>query len=245
MSLPTLIICEAGEDKAKQIEELIRAHTELRLIGTVNRQAAAKQIAALSPKLVWIELAPEPMKALTLLGDLREQHPKIQFLVSNETLDGGLIKTSMQLGATDFLDSQTWKDQLPDVVKRVVLKAEQLHAPAAAAVAAPAAHAAPAAGGAKDKDAMPPGLAAALADDDDEPGTARPQAAPAAAAAAAKAQASADPVAVQRKTGTTAAMSSTSRGKEIKGSATASPAWIWAIILGLFGLSFLFYKLFP
>ncbi len=123
MSLPTLIICEAGEDKAKQIEELIRAHTELRLIGTVNRQTAAKQIAALSPKLVWIELAPEPMKALTLLGDLREQHPKIQFLVSNESLDGGLIKTSMQLGATDFLDSQTWKDQLPDVVKRVVLKA--------------------------------------------------------------------------------------------------------------------------
>ncbi len=243
MSLPTLIICEAGEDKAKQIEELIRAHTELRLIGTVNRQTAAKQIAALSPKLVWIELAPEPMKALTLLGDLREQHPKIQFLVSNETLDGGLIKTSMQLGATDFLDSQTWKDQLPDVVKRVVLKAEQLHAPAAAAAAAPAAHAAPAAGGAKDKDAMPPGLAAALADADDEPATVRPQAA--AATATAKAPASADPVAVQRKTGTTAAMSSTSRGKEIKGSATASPAWIWAIILGLFGLSFLFYKLFP
>lgn len=236
MSLPTLIICEAGEDKAKQIEELIRAHTELRLIGTVNRQTAAKQIAALSPKLVWIELAPEPMKALTLLGDLREQHPKIQFLVSNETLDGGLIKTSMQLGATDFLDSQTWKDQLPDVVKRVVLKAEQLHAPAAAA----AAPSAPAAASAKDKDAIPPGLAAALADDDDEPGPARP-----AVAATATAPAPTDSLAVQKKTGTTAAMSSTSRGKEIKGSATASPAWIWVIILALFGLSFLFYKLFP
>lgn len=230
MSLPTLIICEAGEDKAKQIEELIRAHSELRLIGTVNRQTAAKQIAALSPKLVWIELAPEPMKALTLLGDLREQHPKIQFLVSNETLDGGLIKTSMQLGATDFLDSQTWKDQLPDVVKRVVLKAEQLHAqPQAAAPAA-----APAASGGKD--AVPPGLAAALADDDDEPVKAKP--APAAAATL-------DPIAVQKETGTTAAMRSASRGKEIKGSATASPAWIWAVILGLFGLSFLFYKLYP
>lgn len=230
MSLPTLIICEAGEDKAKQIEELIRAHSELRLIGTVNRQTAAKQIAALSPKLVWIELAPEPMKALTLLGDLREQHPKIQFLVSNETLDGGLIKTSMQLGATDFLDSQTWKDQLPDVVKRVVLKAEQLHAQpqAAAPAAAPAA-----AGG---KDAVPPGLAAALADDDDEPVKVKP--APAAAATL-------DPIAVQKETGTTAAMRSASRGKEIKGSATASPAWIWAVILGLFGLSFLFYKLYP
>jgi len=229
VSLPTLIICEAGEDKAKQIEELIRAHSELRLIGTVNRQTAAKQIAALSPKLVWIELAPEPMKALTLLGDLREQHPKIQFLVSNETLDGGLIKTSMQLGATDFLDSQTWKDQLPDVVKRVVLKAEQLHAqPQAAAPAA-----APAASGGKD--AVPPGLAAALADDD-EPVKAKP--APAAAATL-------DPIAVQKETGTTAAMRSASRGKEIKGSATASPAWIWAVILGLFGLSFLFYKLYP
>jgi len=232
VSLPTLIICEAGEDKAKQIEELIRAHSELRLIGTVNRQTAAKQIAALSPKLVWIELAPEPMKALTLLGDLREQHPKIQFLVSNETLDGGLIKTSMQLGATDFLDSQTWKDQLPDVVKRVVLKAEQLHAQAPAPAAAPAA----AAGG---KDAVPPGLAAALADDDDEPVKAKP-----ALAAAPAAAATLDPIAVQKETGTTAAMRSASRGKEIKGSATASPAWIWAVILGLFGLSFLFYKLY-
>lgn len=226
-----MIICEAGEEKAKQIEELIRAHSELRLIGTVNRQAAAKQIASLTPKLVWIELAPEPMKALTLLGDLREQHPKIQFVVSNETLDGGLIKTSMQLGATDFLDSQTWKDQLPDVVKRVVLKAEQLHAPSAAA---------PAATAAKEKDAMPPGLAAALMDDDDdddEPIIAKKPASPAASSGAV------DSIHAQSQTGTTQAMRT--RSKEIKGSATASPAWIWAVIFGLFGLSFLFYKLYP
>ena len=233
MSLPTLIICEAGEEKAKQIEELIRAHSELRLIGTVNRQSAAKQISALSPKLVWIELAPEPMKALTLLGDLREQHPKIQFLVSNETLDGGLIKTSMQLGATDFLDSQTWKDQLPDVIKRVVLKAEQLFSSSAPA-AAPAA--AKETGG---KDAMPPGLAAALADDDDD-GPAKT-----AAKAAPVMTASNDSIAIQKETGTRAAMHASSRTKEVKGSATASPAWIWAIIFVLFGLSFLFYKLYP
>lgn len=230
MSLTTLIVCEAGEEKAKQIEELIRAHSELRLIGTVNRQGAAKQIASLTPKLVWIELAPEPMKALTLLGDLREQHPKIQFVVSNETLDGGLIKTSMQLGATDFLDSQTWKDQLPDVVRRVVIKAEQLHAPSAVAPAAPPAG--------KEKDAMPPGLAAALADDDDdEPIAVKPK------ATAAASSGNVDSVHAQSQTGTTQAMRT--RSKEIKGSATASPAWIWAVIFGLFGLSFLFWKLYP
>ncbi len=238
MSLPTLIICEAGEEKAKQIEELIRAHAELRLIGTVNRQSAAKQISALSPKLVWIELAPEPMKALTMLGDLREQHPKIQFLVSNETLDGGLIKTSMQLGATDFLDSQTWKDQLPDVIKRVVLKADQLFGTPAAPAGAPQAakESAKQSGG---KDAMPPGLAAALADDDDD----APKAAPAKTAPAMSA--SNDSISMQKETGTRAAMHASSRSKEIKGSATASPAWIWAIIFVLFGLSFLFYKLYP
>jgi len=231
VSLTTLIICEAGEEKAKQIEELIRAHSELRLIGTVNRQSAAKQIASLTPKLVWIELAPEPMKALTLLGDLREQHPKIQFLVSNETLDGGLIKTSMQLGATDFLDSQTWKDQLPDVVKRVVIKAEQLHAPSAAAPSAPA--------GSKEKDAMPPGLAAALADDDDD----EPKASIAKPTTTAASASHIDSVHAQSQTGSTQAMRT--RSKEIKGSSTASPAWIWAIIFGLFGLSFLFFKLYP
>lgn len=231
MSLPTLIICEAGEEKAKQIEALIGAHKELRLIGTVNRQSAAKQITALSPKLVWIELAPEPMKALTLLGDLREQHPKIQFLVSNETLDGGLIKTSMQLGATDFLDSQTWKDQLPDVVKRVVLKAEQLHA-APAAAPAPKEPA---------KDAMPPGLAAALADDDDDLPVAA--SAPKAKSPAASGE---DSIAAQKQTGTSQAMRNSSRSKEMKGgSAAASPQWIWAIIVVLFGLSALCYKLFP
>jgi DNA-binding NarL/FixJ family response regulator len=231
VSLTTLIICEAGEEKAKQIEELIRAHSELRLIGTVNRQSAAKQIASLTPKLVWIELAPEPMKALTLLGDLREQHPKIQFVVSNETLDGGLIKTSMQLGATDFLDSQTWKDQLPDVVKRVVIKAEQLHASGAAA--------APSTAASKERDAMPPGLAAALADDDDdEPISLKPSASPASSSGI-----QLDSVHAQSQTGTTQAMRT--RSKEIKGSSTASPAWIWAVIFGLFGLSFLFYKLYP
>ncbi|HNB23140.1 MAG TPA: hypothetical protein PKZ32_11995 [Candidatus Melainabacteria bacterium] len=236
MSLPTLIICEAGEEKAKQIEALIGAHKELRLIGTVNRQSAAKQITALSPKLVWIELAPEPMKALTLLGDLREQHPKIQFLVSNETLDGGLIKTSMQLGAADFLDTQTWKDQLPDVVKRVVLKAEQLHA--APAAAAPAAKE-------PSKDAMPPGLAAALSDDDDEDDDVAAiinakKSAPAAAPAE-------DAVAAQKQTGTSHTMRNSSRSKEMKGGggAEASPQWIWAIIFVLFGLSALCYKLFP
>lgn len=232
MSLPTLIICEAGEEKAKQIEALIGAHKELRLIGTVNRQSAAKQITALSPKLVWIELAPEPMKALTLLGDLREQHPKIQFLVSNETLDGGLIKTSMQLGATDFLDSQTWKDQLPDVVKRVVIKAEQLHAAPAPAAKETA------------KDAMPPGLAAALGEDDDDD-------LPVAASASKTKSAAAggeDSVAAQKQTGTSQAMRNSSRSKEMKGGgggAAASPQWIWAIIVVLFGLSALCYKLFP
>lgn len=223
MSLSTLIICEAGEEKAKQIEELIKAHQELRLIGTVNRQSAGKQIASLSPKLVWIELAPEPMKALTLLGDLREQHPKIQFVVSNETLDGGLIKTSMQLGATDFLDSQTWKDQLPDVVRRVVLKAEQLYAPTASPSPA-------------SEKAMPPGLAAALADDDDDVPV-KPKSKGAAM--------SESEIAPQKETGTSHAMRASSRKTEIKGSSTASPPWIWAVIFGLFGLSFLFYKLYP
>lgn len=206
MALPTLLICEAGEEKTKQIEELIRSYPELRLVGTTNRQNAAKQVGGLYPKLVWVELAPEPMKALTLLGDLREQHPKTQFLVSNETLDGGLIKTSMQLGAIDFLDPQSWKDQMPDVVKRVVIKAEQAHA-------APAAAAAPAA---------PPPVEAAAASP---------------VAATKEVAASKEMTAAQKRTST--------RSKAVEGSPTASPPWVWAVIFGLFGLSFVFYKLYP
>jgi hypothetical protein len=86
---------------------------------------------------------------------------------------------------------------------------------------------------------MPPGLAAALADDDnDEPISLKPSASPAASSGIRL-----DSVHAQSQTGTTQAMRT--RSKEIKGSSTASPAWIWAVIFGLFGLSFLFYKLYP
>ena len=122
MALTTLIVCEAGDEKRQQIETLVRSHPEMQLVAAVSRHEAGKQISEFSPRLVWIELAPEPMKALTLLGDLREQHPKIHYLVSNETLDASLLKTSMQLGAADFLDAQTWQDQMPDVINRIMAK---------------------------------------------------------------------------------------------------------------------------
>ncbi|HEY9784094.1 MAG TPA: hypothetical protein V6D17_01745 [Candidatus Obscuribacterales bacterium] len=132
MALTTLIVCEAGDEKRQQIEELVNENPDMQLLGAVSRHDAGKEISQRSPRLVWIELAPEPMKALTLLGDLREQHPKVHFLVSNETLDASLVKTSMQLGAADFLDAQTWRVQMPDVIKRIMAKEPAAPTPATA-----------------------------------------------------------------------------------------------------------------
>lgn len=105
-----------------QIEELIAAHAALQYLGPVSRQGASKQIQQSGARLVWIDLEPEAMKGLTLLGDLIELYPRHHFLVSHGTLQADLVKTAMQLGAADFLDSQTWAQQLPDVISRIQSK---------------------------------------------------------------------------------------------------------------------------
>lgn len=122
MTVPTLLVCEPGSEAQPHIEELIASHSNLQYLGAVSRQAASKQIQQSGTRLIWIDLEPEPMKGLTLLGDLIELYPRHHFLVSHDTLQADLVKTAMQLGAVDFLDSKTWDQQLPDVINRVEAK---------------------------------------------------------------------------------------------------------------------------
>ncbi|MGD9682015.1 MAG: hypothetical protein AB7W16_12595 [Candidatus Obscuribacterales bacterium] len=121
MALSTLLVCE-NEEKAAQIATLIGGNSDMQLVGTTARESAESEIESKHPRIVWIELSSDPDTGLSLLSGLKEHHPEIHFLVSNETLEADLVKDSMHLGAVDFLDAKTWQDQLPDVMSRVVAK---------------------------------------------------------------------------------------------------------------------------
>lgn len=121
MSLSTVVVCDS-EEKSKEIISLVKSQPDLSFVETVGRQTASEHIATIHPKLVWLELAPEPLEAINLLSELRGRNPSTYFLVSYETLNADLVKATMQLGAFDYLDSQTWQEQLPDAITRMLSK---------------------------------------------------------------------------------------------------------------------------
>jgi DNA-binding NtrC family response regulator len=122
LNLPTLVVCDSSAEKQKEIEGLVTSQPDLAYIANVSRAQASEEIASKEARLVWIELDPDPPAGTALLGQLKEKHPKTYFLVSYQTLNADLVKTSMHLGAIDYLDAATWQDQLPDVVTRLVAK---------------------------------------------------------------------------------------------------------------------------
>lgn len=122
MNLSTLIVCDLTDGKLGQLEIIVTECPDLNLVGSSTRQNSADKMAELHPKLVWIELAPDPEAGLNLLSELKQHFPETHFLVSNETLDGALVKSSMNKGAVDFLDDKTVRAQLPDVIGRIAAK---------------------------------------------------------------------------------------------------------------------------
>lgn len=121
MTLPTVVVCDS-EEKSKEIVSLVNSQPDLSLVKTIGRTKASENIATIHPKLVWLELAPEPIEAIALLSELRGHNPTTYFLVSYETLNADLVKATMQLGAVDYLDAQTWQQQLPEAITRLLVK---------------------------------------------------------------------------------------------------------------------------
>jgi len=124
LTLSTLVVCEAGAEKLAAIEALVNANADLSLLGAATMHEAFDRVSELDPKVIWIELTPDPDEGIKLLVGVREKWPALHCLVSNDKLDADLVKTTMQAGAADFLDAETWNDQLSDVVERIILKDE-------------------------------------------------------------------------------------------------------------------------
>jgi DNA-binding NtrC family response regulator len=121
VTISTLLVCD-DTSKADSLQALIGSRPELRLTSSVDQATAQGRISTESPSLVWIELSPEPVKGLSLLGELREKFPAVQFLVSYQTLKADLVKSAMQLGAVEYIDPESAEQLLPDAIERVIHK---------------------------------------------------------------------------------------------------------------------------
>jgi DNA-binding NarL/FixJ family response regulator len=121
VNLPTIVVCEEVS-KVQQIDTLIKSQPELVLLGTIEPETAQQENIPPGIRVVWVELAPEPKKSLSLLGLLKDKYPSMNFLVSYETLEADLVKTAMQLGAIEYLDSQSAPTLLPEAIKRIVMR---------------------------------------------------------------------------------------------------------------------------
>lgn len=119
LNLPTLVICDAGEDRTYQIAALVKETAGLTLVGMSTMHETFEKIPILNPKLAWIELTPDPDEGIKLLVGLKEKYPDIHCLVSNDVLDADLVKMTMQMGAVDFLDHKTMSEQLPEVLNLI------------------------------------------------------------------------------------------------------------------------------
>jgi CheY-like chemotaxis protein len=185
VSIPTLLVCDGDDAKQEILEGLVKNEPGLKYIATVSKSdgsRAVEQAIKVGTKLLWIDLDDEPVEGLNLLAETRQLYPQLPVVVSKSSLDADMVRASVNLGALDFLDPQSWANQIKIVVAKL-----QVNTAAPAAAAAPAAPAAtPAQPGASkwgDLDAIPaPGATSAPATPVAAPAPATPVAAPAPAA---------------------------------------------------------------
>jgi chemotaxis response regulator CheB len=121
VAVSTLLVCDDAA-KTEQLQALITSEPELKFTGATTSENAAKQVLESSPSVIWVELSPDPAKALTLLGELKEKYPTLQYLVSYDRLQPDLVKSAMQLGVIEYIDPDSAKRLLPDACARITQK---------------------------------------------------------------------------------------------------------------------------
>ncbi len=189
MSIPTLLVCDGDDAKQEILEGLVKNEPGLKYIATVSKSdgsRAVEQAIKVGTKLLWIDLDDEPVEGLNLLAETRQLYPQLPVVVSKSSLDADMVRASVNLGALDFLDPQSWANQIKIVVAKLQVNTAAPTAASAAAVPAAAVPAtAPAQPGASkwgDLDAIPaPGATSAPATPVAAPAPAPAPAAPVAA----------------------------------------------------------------
>lgn len=143
--IPTLLISDGDEAKQTLLEGLIKNEPGLRYIATVSKKdgtRAVEQATKIGAKLLWIDLDDEPVEGLNLLAETKQLYPTLNVVVSKNALDAEMVRASLNLGALDILDPQSWVNQLKIAVAKI--QTGSTAAPAPAPAPAPAAAPAPA-----------------------------------------------------------------------------------------------------
>lgn len=112
-SIQTLLVSDGDSIRIKKIEGLLRQRKNLYFMATVPVDEALERMRLMRPRLVWIDLAPEPDRCLPLIESTRDLLPSANVMVSYDHPDPVLVKKAYNLGAADFLDPERWKIDLP------------------------------------------------------------------------------------------------------------------------------------
>jgi len=139
VSIPTLLVCDGDDAKQEILEGLVKNEPGLKYIATVSKSdgsRAVEQAIKVGTKLLWIDLDDEPVEGLNLLAETRQLYPQLPVVVSKSSLDADMVRASVNLGALDFLDPQSWANQLKIVVAKLQVSAPVAAPPQAASPAA-------------------------------------------------------------------------------------------------------------
>lgn len=123
-TLKTLLVSDDAPTRIKRIEDLLRKRKDIAIAGTVCIDEALEKIGFLQPRLVWIDLSPDPDRSLPLIKRARDLLPQTNIFVSYDYPDPVLIKKAYDLGAADFLDPERWKTDLPAALVPILPQAK-------------------------------------------------------------------------------------------------------------------------
>jgi DNA-binding NtrC family response regulator len=119
MPIKTLIVSD-DDSTAREIETLISGEPDLQLVGTAKLDDALETMQKQLPKLVWLDFGPKPMRGMSQLAILKENHAGTFFIVSFEMADFELIRTSQRIGSFDYFTPKTWREDLRQCVPRLL-----------------------------------------------------------------------------------------------------------------------------
>lgn len=135
---PTVLVVDDSAFMRKLVSEVVEATGEFRVVGTArDGQDALRQVAALQPDLVTLDVDMPGLDGLTALEFIMRDHPRPVVMLSAGTTDGGADATlrALERGAVDFVRKPSGAISLDlDAVREQLLRA--LHAASGVRVAA-------------------------------------------------------------------------------------------------------------
>jgi DNA-binding NarL/FixJ family response regulator len=116
-----ILIASNEPSKLHEIEQLLHecAGDKLQCEGLVRPEEVVKTIERNQPEVVWVDLTNRPIRALSVIATCRQRFPSISLLASGDDHDHLLMRTAYRLGVVDFMETATWKSDLPETVGRI------------------------------------------------------------------------------------------------------------------------------